>query len=192
MGGTPASLNHSATTSAGELRVNRPHMFEDSRMRVEFFQEKHASVGGDWMGSRYDKATETTTVVVADATGKGVQAALVIHALQSLWADSLDNPLFDPEKWIQRVNNTLVRLGEQKPHTMTMGLLQIEGNHIHYWCCAHIPLYAFIHSSDKTVIKPLLSSNSILGTQSELSLRKISLSVRTPCSPRPNNPHRSL
>lgn len=119
--------------------LSPPVSLVSERLRAVCLQLKHSSVGGDWVGLR-EQADNSIIVAVADATGKGMQAALVVHALQSLWAEALDHPDFDPERWLQRVNLTMLRLGEKQTHSLSMGLLRINGTEITYWSAGHIPL----------------------------------------------------
>src|SRR5690606_25320994 len=80
-------------------------------IKVSCYQIKHHQVAGDWTACRRI-GDDRTIIVVADATGKGMQAALVIHAVQSLWAEQLDYLEFKPQQWIERVNRALFKLGE--------------------------------------------------------------------------------
>lgn len=107
---------------------------------IQCFQAKHETVCGDWMAVR-GFAGMNTVAVVADATGKGVHAALVAQAVQTLWVDLESGKGFDADAWIRKVNLALLRLGVKKPQTMTMGLLVVAGRQVTYWSAGHIPLF---------------------------------------------------
>src|SRR5690606_20571795 len=93
---------------------------------IQCVPKKYEQVGGDWAAVRQD-ANGDVYLLVVDAAGKGLQAALVTHAVQSLWAESLDWPGFDPDSWLKRLNTALLRLGEKQPHMVTAGLLRLSG-----------------------------------------------------------------
>lgn len=128
------------------------------------YQIKHSQVAGDWMAVRPNGKDELL-VVIADVTGKGIQAALVVHAIQSLWAEALGNPVIDPAEWIHKVNRTLFTLGEQKPHSATLGLLRIKNGSIEYFCMGHPPL--FIVETESQKVHSIMSKGSILGISKE-------------------------
>lgn len=149
------------------------------RLRAVCLQRKHSSVGGDWVGLR-EQSDNSIIVAVADATGKGMQAALVVHALQSLWAEALDHPDFDPERWMQRVNLTMLRLGEKQTHSLSMGLLRIDGSELTYWSAGHVPLILTetIHGVENYVA---LSGHGVfLGLSKEFQVTPVRHSVQAP------------
>lgn len=120
---------------------------EESHHTLRWYHAKHQTVGGDWFAMR--RLSESHhVVVVSDASGKGVQAALVIHAVQSLWADALGEDHFDPALWITRVHRTLLRMGERQTHSMTLGLLEILGDRIRYWNAGHLPVFTVEEDSE--------------------------------------------
>ena len=125
-------------------------------------QKKHSSIGGDWVGIRL-QADDSVIVAVADATGKGMQAALVVHALQSLWAEALDHPDFDPEIWLKRVNLTMLRLGEKQPHSLSMGLMKVFGKNVTYWSAGHVPLIVSKKTFSGEEVRVVPSTGDFLG-----------------------------
>ncbi len=136
---------------------------------IRCIHEKHDAVAGDWLSLRqYHKGQ--LLALIADATGKGVQAALVIHALQSLWAEHLDEIFEKPEQWIKGVNNTLTILGERKAHSMTMGLCLISPGLLTYYSAGHLPLYLFNPDGETTKVTALAARGGILGVNKNLQL----------------------
>lgn len=135
------------------------------RFEVTCMQAKHDALGGDWMAWRTGRPGEVY-FAVGDATGKGVQAALICHAVQSLWADALGKAEFDPEDFLRRANSTLVTLGRSQPHTLTLGILRMTETRLTYWSAGHIPVV--VVGKGKT--RRICSSGDILGFGENLNL----------------------
>jgi hypothetical protein len=108
-------------------------------LTVSTFQKMYFAVGGDWIAVRRLEG-DCIAVVLADATGKGFEAALVIHAIQSLWISSLGRP-FDAEAWITMVHETLLALGKNEPHTASIGIVEVSPERLTYWSAGHVPGY---------------------------------------------------
>ncbi len=143
---------------------------------VHFHQVLHQKVGGDWFGVR--KTPRGLALVVADASGKGVQAALIVQAVQTLWAEEPDGALFDPEAWIATVNRVLITLSQLKPQTLTLGILTIDDRCLTYWSAGHIPAYVKLSAhgvADR--IHPMLARGDMLGIKPTVSLRPAILEV---------------
>jgi hypothetical protein len=149
--------------------------------RVLARQRKHEKVAGDWCATRM-LANGTLVLVVVDATGKGMQAALVTHAIQSLWATTLAEATFDPRAWLVRVNVTLLRLGEKQTHSATVGLAVLERTQVTYWSAGHLPLFALVGGAAGTTFKALTSRGNMLGLGPALELTAQSLPL-TPGAP---------
>jgi serine phosphatase RsbU (regulator of sigma subunit) len=174
---------------------------EAGRFSAYFFQKKYGALGGDWLACE-TLPTGELAILVADATGKGIQAALVVHAVQSLWALAMDqcgatkesneersindrtqnkqHPRFDPVDWIHSVNRTLLRLGKTTPHTLTLGLLIISEQTLAFYSAAHVPLFA-IETTDsaKPIVTPFLGRGSILGMGEVISVTPIIIPLKT-------------
>lgn len=134
------------------------------------FQKKHSQVGGDWAAMRLGDRGEFYAVV-ADAAGKGVQAALVIHAVQSLWAETLGRRNFEPSEWIGRVNHALCQLGEKQPHMVTMGIIRIENGLCTYWSAGHLPLFVVLRSpGQEDQVRVVLGYGNPLGLREDLTV----------------------
>lgn len=133
------------------------------------YQIKHSQVAGDWMAVRNNGDGEIL-IVIADVTGKGIQAALVVHAIQSIWAEALSDKVIDPVTWIKKLNRTLVTLGQQKPHSATLGMLQIKSGQVNYYCMGHTP--AFLVEPNERKVHSLMSRGSILGIMPNVEVEK--------------------
>ena len=107
---------------------------------VHLFQKRHEILGGDWMGTRVVGENELI-IAVADVTGKGIPAAMVAQAINTLWANAMRNPSFDAVAWLQQVNETLLLMGEKTPHTATMGILVVTDADVTYHSCGHLPVF---------------------------------------------------
>ncbi len=153
-------------------RIETEHGF-----RIRIYQSKLGLLGGDWMATR-TLPNGDQVLLVADATGKGMQAALVIHAVQSLWASALHESEFDPLTWIAGLNRTLWELGKRSAHTMTLGLVIVKAETVDYYSCGHIPL--FILCSPKLGeyrLLPLVTGGDILGLSPEATLHPIAINL---------------
>jgi serine phosphatase RsbU (regulator of sigma subunit) len=105
--------------------------------------------------------------VIGDATGKGFQAALVVHAVRSLWVLAENEPDFSPEDWLTKVNQTLFKLGKDEAHTMTLGIVECRGDKWTYWSSAHVPLVG-VNDEGRTTMS--MARGNIAGVGTELSL----------------------
>ncbi|MBM4253652.1 MAG: hypothetical protein FJ146_16925 [Deltaproteobacteria bacterium] len=133
---------------------------------ARFFQKKFHPLGGDWMAVRV-LANGDTVFVVADVTGKGIGAALVVHALQSLWAQSLSDTEFNVIDWLHAVNRTLLTLGKNKPHTSTLGVLVLSRKSLTYYSAGHVPCYTLI---DNRVAQIMMSRGNLVGFTGSLEI----------------------
>ena len=138
-------------------------------MTVRSFQEKHEKVGGDWIGLKITK-DGGIVIVVADATGKGLQAALVIHAVQALWAERSDDLGFKPEEWIKNVNRTLCFLGQKQVHSLTLGVFHFVGTKYSFWSAGHPPAYLLQGEPSVQSLKVLHAVGPILGMEKDIQL----------------------
>ncbi len=136
---------------------------------IRCLQLKHDALGGDWMAVRDGEVGEVF-LAVGDATVKGVQAALVVHAVQSLWAERLADPRFDPVNFLNCVNSTLFVLGKRQPHTLTLGILRMHRDELTYWSAGHVPVVIF--QGGKTT--RLSASGGMLGLYETLQLNVVS------------------
>jgi hypothetical protein len=134
-------------------------------------QRRFSQIGGDWAALRQDK-NGTLYALVADAAGKGIQAALVLHSVQSLWAESLGEPNFDPEKWLRRVNSALCQLGAKKPHMLTMGIAKFSHIGCSYYSAGHLPLFLVRNPGNPLVddVKILLAPGTPVGLISDFTV----------------------
>lgn len=138
-------------------------------LKVSFFQIKYDLLGGDWGAARSLESGELV-IAVADATGKGIQAALVIHSIQTLWANALSSPSFDPEAWLHSANKTLIALGQRKEHTMSLGLVIISQQSISYYSAGHLPLLLIVKDGDRRDVQAIPARGSLLGVNADFQL----------------------
>lgn len=136
---------------------------------AKFFKSNSHTLGGDWMAYRM-LSDQTLVAMILDATGKGTAAALVVHAVQSLWVKSLSSPKFDIESWIHDVNRTLGNFGRKSVHSVTMGIVAYRpGKHLTYYSCGHVPIFLTCTSdqdADGNVVA-LTGGGDILGLKQE-------------------------
>lgn len=133
------------------------------RIQVETFQFTHHKIGGDWMAVR-ELPDGRLIILVADVTGKGIQAALIVHAVQSLWARTLESHSFEPAEFFREVDTALRHLGKQKAQTLTMGIAMIEESRATYYSAGHTPAYYFEENgSELENVKRIQSVGNLLG-----------------------------
>ena len=101
--------------------------FESGRLKIRVFQEQAADVGGDFYA--YCKVDdECLLVVVGDASGKGIPAALEsarVCTLISLTAPSCKASRL-PE-WLANLNNVIQGTAEQAGSLTTLAVLFLDG-----------------------------------------------------------------
>jgi hypothetical protein len=141
----------------------------DGGLTGSFYHRKVGILGGDW-GAAKQHANGNTYIVVVDATGTGVAAALVVHAVQALWAAEISQPSFDPEQWIASVNRTLLALGRKAPQTLSMGLIAIGGGILRYYSAGHVPLYVIEDVAGESALRTLPSRGPMLGLSEPIQL----------------------
>lgn len=150
---------------------------EEGWYSAAFCQKKHGTLGGDWLAAR-TLPNGDIAILVADATGKGVQAALVIHAVQSHWAHGMDDGQFEPLHWINSLNKMLFRLGKSSVHSLTLGLLVLSRDTLAYYSAAHVPIFALKHRVDDSFdVIPIMARGSVLGMGEEVTLMPVVLSL---------------
>jgi serine phosphatase RsbU (regulator of sigma subunit) len=129
---------------------------------VRYRYHKHSTVGGDWAAIHVDAAGDVICVV-ADAMGKGLQAALVVHAVQSLWAESLnEGRSFEPDRWLKSVNRSLFNMGKNATHMVTLGIVKLTRGGGTYWSAGHLPLF-LVGRGSAPEVRAVLPIGSPLG-----------------------------
>lgn len=143
---------------------------------VRSLHVSHHRVGGDWLALR-ETADGRVIALVLDVTGKGMAAALVAHAVQSIWAMMLKDALFDPRQFLERVNEALFRLGGGRSHTATAGIAEISAGHVFYWTAGHVPLKAFVRGEEQEEYRQLWGHGDMLGIGPVLKLKPAVLEI---------------
>ncbi len=146
-----------------------PTQLISERVTVHTYQQKYHPLGGDWVGIR-ELDEGRVAVIVADASGKGVQAALVTHALQSLWASASLDEGFEPITWLERVNKTLLLLGRSQLQSMTIGLAIISASEIVYYSAGHVPCFVAVATEAGRYVKALRARGNMVGVVEGLDL----------------------
>jgi hypothetical protein len=136
-------------------------------MVVRTMQDKHDIVGGDWLAMRSE--VDALYVLSIDATGKGVQAGLIVHAIQALWLDAFESSVFEPKAWVERVHRNLRRLSAKTLHTATLGLLKVTRDEYEYWSAGHLPLVVFADGQVRAQRR--FAQGGMLGLDEDLALR---------------------
>jgi hypothetical protein len=147
-----------------------PEVIRVQSFTARYFQCKHGVLGGDWMAIRTLPSGGIVGLVV-DVTGKGAAAALVVHAVQSLWIKALSDEAFDPRQWIEGVNRTLVALGENSPQSTTLGLVVLGKRELTYYSAGHVPLVLIHGQGDERHVRSVSGRGGILGLSPRIDLR---------------------
>lgn len=145
-----------------------PERIETSELEIEFFLKPHDLVGGDWVTVRQEQ-DGSFWILIVDAVGKGLQASLVVHAIQSLWTAAGRSALNGPE-WIRLVNETLCTMGAKSPHCVTLGLMHLEAGRMTYWSAAHCPVLVVGEESDRRTYREVNGRGSMIGLSPDLKL----------------------
>src|SRR5580704_7919342 len=103
-----------------------PSRFERGNLKIEVFQEQAADIGGDFY-AYHEVGDQCLLVVVGDASGKGIPAALEsarVCTLISLTASSCSGDRL-PE-WLANLNNVLQATAEKAGSLTTLAVLLID------------------------------------------------------------------
>jgi hypothetical protein len=146
-----------------------PARMATGSLTASFYQVRHETLGGDWLAARPVEG-DGLAILAMDAAGHGVPAALVVHAAQTLWAAALEEPRFDPAAWIQKLNGTLIALGRQRAHAMSVGIAVVGTRKLTYWSAGHVPLLILEGDGDAAALSPVVARGNLLGVTPELGL----------------------
>jgi hypothetical protein len=145
-----------------------PEKIETNGLEIEFFLKPHDLVGGDWVTVRQE-ADGSFWILIVDAVGKGLQASLVVHAIQSLWTAAGKTGLNGPE-WIRLVNETLCTMGAKSPHCVTLGLMHLQSERMTYWSAAHCPVLVVGEEGERKTYREVNGRGSMIGLSQDLHL----------------------
>lgn len=158
-----AQITHDSLTPPPEIQWCGN--FEVRTYRVPF-----GLLGGDWLACQ-KLGEDSLVIAIGDASGKGVQAAMVVQSVQTLWARHLSKDGIKVDEFLQAVGRSLYNLGQRHPLTMTMGLVLIQGDQIFYYSAGHIPL-ALIQDKD---VRLFSGVGNILGEQPHINFEPVQL-----------------
>ncbi|MBM4252907.1 MAG: hypothetical protein FJ146_13120 [Deltaproteobacteria bacterium] len=170
-------LENAEATTRGDV-VNSSQVLSRD-LAISLFERRFSALGGDW-GAHRTFPDGKLVIVVADATGKGIQAALVIQALKTMWAMIDDQHSFDPMSWLAMANKVFYQLGHRRDHTLTLGLLVIDESSLTYFAAGHVPVFAIVKNENgDDVVETIVGQGIPLGLEEELSLEptKIQLNL---------------
>ncbi len=142
-------------------------------LTVSMFQRRFSALGGDW--ATYKVFPDGKIVlIVADATGKGIQAALVIQALRTMWDTIQNQDTLSPIPWLNTVNKVFFQLGHRRDHTLTLGLLELDDKGITYYSAGHVPVFVIRKEKDGSEqVDTVVGRGSPLGLDEELSVEPV-------------------
>jgi hypothetical protein len=146
-------------------------------LTIQTFQSKYGLLAGDW--TAVQKLQDgSVVVIVADATGKGLQAALVVQTLQTLWTNIAIAADFSPIDWLHDVNRTLHALSHLHFHTMSLGMLVLRDHDFTYYSAGHLPLFLIqTFTGTSSNVTPVLARGSLLGFAPELKIAPVTINT---------------
>jgi len=153
-----------------------PEALHIGTMAIDFYHVPYGILGGDWYAVR-KLTTGSIAVAVADVTGKGVPAAMVVQAIQSLWVHALGEPEFDAERWLRDVNRTLLSMGRNQRHTTTLGLMILSKGAVTYFSAGHVPLFLIRDPTDVQSVEPILGRGDLLGISETVSFQPATVAL---------------
>ena len=113
--------------------------------------EPAVEVGGDY----YDYLTfadGTKGILVADASGKGIPAALVMAKFQGM-AGALASYISDPSEFFVGLNDTL-RVRQARGRFITVGMVTIDfEDRCNFWRAGHNELIHYVAATDELVVR---------------------------------------
>lgn len=131
-----AEIKRASTIQKKLLSITPPDI---SGYNVKAYQEQCRAVGGDL----YDIATladGTTLILVADVSGKGMGAALLMSNILASFRILYHSPEFDLLETVKRVSEKLFESSSLDDFaTMFVGKLDSNSNQLHYINCGHNP-----------------------------------------------------
>lgn len=163
-----AQITHESLTPPPEIQSCGN--FEIRTYRLPF-----GLLGGDWLACQRLSA-DSMIIAVGDASGKGVQAAMVVQSVQTLWARHLSDNQPHIASFLQSVGQSLYTLGQKHPLTMSMGLLFIQGDQLFYYSAGHIPIVV-IQDEDVHLINGV---GHILGQEPQAQFEPVYLPAPSP------------
>jgi sigma-B regulation protein RsbU (phosphoserine phosphatase) len=110
--------------------------FESGSLKIRVFQEQAADVGGDFY-AYYKVDDQCLLIVVGDASGKGIPAALEsarVCTLISLTAPSCKAGRLS--EWLADLNNVIQATAEQTGSLTTLAMLFVDGKHRRVFACS--------------------------------------------------------
>ena len=149
-----------------------PDTIKTGPFSLRFYRASHGPLGGDWCAVRV-LANNSIVIAVGDVTGKGLPAAMVLQAVQALWASILKQPTFAPESWIHSVNDTLLMMGEREPHSLTLGILILEYDKMTYYSAGHVPILIRPNTFGSEDIRVVHGTGNVLGLQERCELTPV-------------------
>ena len=123
------------------------------------FQEPARQVGGDY----YDlfETPYGLSFVLADVSGKGIPAALLMSNLHAMFHALVEEEGFSGSRLIQKINNHLYAFtAADKFATLFWGTIDLENHTLRYVNAGHVPP-ALIHSSQSSTTWRELTSGGL-------------------------------
>jgi hypothetical protein len=117
-----------------------PGRLEIGPHAIECLRQRNGQMGGHWFAVR-PNGERGVLVLMCETHDHGIQGALILHAVQSLWAEDLSSPNLDPEKWLQKANRALFVLGKTEKHEIEITLVQLDDAILTYWGAGRYPVY---------------------------------------------------
>lgn len=159
--------------------MSAPAQLELGPLRLECFRVFGRELGRDWIAVRPD-GPRHAYAILCEARERGVQGALVLHAIQSLWAEDLTDTVFDPEAWLEKANRALFVLGKNQSHVVSLNLLHITSDTLTYWSAGHPGLF-IVDKEDRggQVVKRMGREGADLGISEHIFITRMDVPLKS-------------
>lgn len=156
-----------------------PDRVEIGPHTIECLRQRNGQMGGYWFAIRPSGETGVF-ILLCETYEYGVHGALILHAVQSLWAEDLSGQTFDPEKWLQKANRALFVLGKSERHEVEITLVHLDEGILTYWGAGRNPIYLTqVVSESFSEIQSLSMEVLNIGRSEHVFPRAAKVSVRS-------------
>jgi serine phosphatase RsbU (regulator of sigma subunit) len=135
-----------------------PVALEIGPYSIECYRQQGTQIGGHWFAVRPD-GEGGLYALMCEASHQGIHGALILHAVQSLWAEDLGRSTIDPESWLHKANRALFVLGHSEVHELEVTLVHLSGPTMTYWGAGQRALFLLAENSGASPNIRLLSRN---------------------------------
>lgn len=149
-----------------------PPILEGDRVQIYSFYQAASRCGGDWWGAFH--IGDKTVIGIADATGHGIQCALMTASARGCFSIlqkiAEEDPSFldSPSRMLQYANRVVYdSTGGKIQMTFFLAVLDMEKNTVRYANAGHNPPWLFRRGGERYSLRSLVGYGSRLGEVAE-------------------------